>query len=120
MTTKKGALWAIRIQMVEPITLEPLSQNFISTKVLSGNSAGLLDGDWLLENTQIQPGIHVARSVYAGSRSDSVVEIVNLNNRSVDLRGDQVLGELQTVEVTSAVSRATGEANQDWGPGSKK
>lgn len=115
LTTKQGALWARRIQVVEPIVLEPMSQNLIPSKVLIGNSAGLQNGDWLLENTQIQPGVYIARSVYAGSASDSVVEIVNLNNRPVGLRGDQVLGDLQPVEVASTLSRTVKEGNPDWG-----
>lgn len=101
--------------MVELVTLQPLSQSIIPSKILIGNYSGLQKGDWLLENTQIQPGVHVARSVYAGSQSDSGVEIVNLNNRPIDLRGNQVLGELHLVEVASAPSKAAGKESGDWG-----
>lgn len=109
---KNGARWARRIQTSEPITLQPLSQTIVPSKMLVGNAEGLKNQDWLLENKQIYPGVHLPRALYSGPYSDSAVEIVNLTSKSIQLKEDQILGELSPVEVTPVVS-TNWECNYD-------
>lgn len=67
----------------------------------------------MLEHREISPGVHLARAVYGKHEGDTVIQLINLNSREVDIRCDEVIGEMTPVSLVTDVCAQT-SAGRGW------
>jgi len=102
-----------RIVLNDDVTIPPMSQMYVGTKVIFGNPSAerqLCDqsGDdtnvWATEAHEVTRGVLVARTILPDRASEVPVQLFNVTDRPVALKSRAVLGNLERLHAYSAQS----------------
>jgi len=105
--------WIRRIVLSDAVTIPPMSQMNVGTKVIFGSPSGerqLHDqrGDdmnvWATDAHEVARGVLVARTLLPDRASEVPVQLFNVTDRPVALKSRAVLGNLELLPAYSAQS----------------
>jgi len=108
--------WIRRIVLNDDVTIPPMSQMNVETKVIFGNPSAerqLYDQRnddmkvWATEAHEIARGVLVARTILPDRASEVPVQLFNVTDRPVALKSRAVLGNLERLHAYSAQSPST-------------
>lgn len=97
---RDGTHWCRRVDTCGEITIPPRTQMDVPSRVVRGAKEIRGTSEWMLEHQEIQPGVHLARSLVDGNAEKVMVRVVNVSNETVVLYENDHLGELCPVTVT--------------------
>jgi len=105
--------WIRRIVLNDDVTIPPMSQMNVGTKVIFGSPSGerqLCDqrnddkNVWATEEHEVARGVLVARTILPDRASEVPVQLFNVTDRPVALKSRAVLGNLEHLHAYSAQS----------------
>lgn len=100
------------VKSSEQVTLGPRSVRFIKTDIIANTHDGTAGEALMLENVQIEPGVYIARSLFAHNQPKAITQIVNTNLKPYTIAANQTLGELDTVQVIHTPADKSNDADE--------
>ena len=87
-----------RVMVSECVVLPPLSETNVSLKMPHKNIRDA-DSMWLIDTSQIKPGVHLARTVVPASTCNVLARVCNINEHPQIIKQETMVGKAVPVEV---------------------